>query len=103
MFTSAELPPVAIENRAEIRRKSFRQKQLALAQRKERRRAGGIRAFVKHRLVQSSRLWNFGQRDSEHRAREMPNTWRVGWRLLTLSDNGLDAGETIWIIVHRWF
>jgi hypothetical protein len=51
VFAPPELPPVAIESGVGAGRKSFRQKQLALAQGSKGDRANRIGAFMEHRLV----------------------------------------------------
>jgi hypothetical protein len=50
MFPPAELPPVAVKSRIEVRRQGFRQEKLAFAQGTEWNRAGWICAFMEHGL-----------------------------------------------------
>lgn len=73
MFTSVELPLVAVVNRADVRGKGFRQEELAMAKGEEGCPASGIGTFMEHQLVQSSLLLNFS-------AREIESTQHAGYR-----------------------
>jgi hypothetical protein len=50
MLAPVQLPPVALESDVRVRRKSFRQEQLAFTKGTEGSGAGGVGAFMEHRL-----------------------------------------------------
>jgi hypothetical protein len=72
VFPATELPPGTVETGVEIRRKSFRQKKLAFAQRSERNCACRVGAFVEHGLGPIFFLLESCAESSTRSARESP-------------------------------